>query len=154
MKINFSKLFLSKANAGFSVPFILVLVGLFFLIRVPIDTESFDKFSGVYQKTAMSDRYFKLKNYNFIFEFSPPKDAKNVVDLFNEQSEVAILGVRKDDSIIVKQVYIDGKLVLKYSWFKNTYYLLILILIGIVLIPIVLKEKRKYPKIFEEKTYK
>lgn len=130
-------------NRGFGVPFVLVLVGVWGLLKTPSPDE-LAVYSG------------GLKEYDYIFKTITLANSEKVFHVSNKSrelinrkriknSEFIVIWVvfSKEGEYEVKQLKVDEEYVFKYNYWKSLSVGFVFTLIGLILVPVVIRAKIK-----------
>jgi hypothetical protein len=134
---------------GFIVPFLLVIVGLIFLFsQLGNKLERASVYEGTISKvTGWEDNVFYLKGYEKPFKFVK-EERIEVLDQFLKPGCTAKVWVKKTNDYIY-QLAVNGEVVFPYEKSMTPIYVaLVAIGIGLIFIPIVIRERRKHPELF------
>jgi len=129
---------------GFLVPFIMVLIGFVYLFLVPINTVKLEKHIGTLERYTNDYSKFWLIGEKNAYEVDLKRYREKLEEVSSKSKEVEVW--TKKNKRIVMQLVIDGAMVIKYKWWNHAKVFWFFILIGSLLIPIVIREKRKIEK--------
>lgn len=127
---------------GFIAPFTMLIVGIFFLFQTPKVNE-LDYYSGElkYNKHFQN---IQVLGEEPKFVFGTKKEKELVLPML-DGATYAKIWVRQNDKRYknIKQIELDGEMVIQYSFLREISMSLFLIIVGAVLIPFVIKAKRQ-----------
>ncbi len=140
-------IFVGSATQGFWAPFAFLFVGIAVIIKTP-SKEDLIIFSGVINP----DHYFDgilLENEDskFIFDLKKQKDIASQKLKTATHAKIWVTNNSKERKAI-KRLELDEDLILEYNYVEEIRLYLIFIVIGVVLIPVVVKERIKNPNDF------
>ena len=146
-----------EGRKGRSLPYIMVIVGLFYLLQIPLKTDKLLFFNGCldsYEYTETS-LFIHIKDENYQEE-TFKVDVKKYRELLHPiLPSVKYVKIWTQDhrrfKSNIKQLEADGEMIILYNWWNHTWFHLCLVIIGILLIVPVEKSYQKWLKSQKEK---
>jgi len=129
---------------GFLVPFIMVLVGFGCLLLVPINTTKLEKHTGTLGRYDKGYSKFWLVGEKDAYEVGLKRYREKLEEISSKSKEAEVW--TKRNKRLVMQLVVDGEMVIEYNWWNHAKVFVFFILIGSLLIPIVIREKRRIEK--------
>ncbi len=129
---------------GYLVPFIMVLTGFVYLLLVPINTVKLEKHTGTLDRCNKGYSKFWLIGEKGAFEVGLKRYREKLEEISSKSKEAEVW--TKKNKRLVMQLVVDGEMVIEYKWWNHAKVFMFFILMGSLLIPIVIREKRKYEK--------
>ncbi|MFO7868055.1 MAG: hypothetical protein R6U95_02000 [Bacteroidales bacterium] len=126
---------------GFIAPFCLLVIGIFFLFKVPSLDDLTDYSGKIIYNQYLQVLQLEETNKKFIL----PEAQKETVFLKLKSAEYAHVWVKSGcaDRCKIKQLKLDNELIIEYDYLKEVTVPIIFAAIGLLLIPIVIKSKKK-----------
>ena len=134
----------SAGRRGYTAPFIMVLIGFVYLLLVPCSAGNLEKHTGTLGRYDKGYSKFWLVGDKDAYEVGLKRYREKLEEVSSKSKEVEVW--TKKNKRIVMQLVIDGEMVIEYKWWNHSKVFLFFILIGSLLIPIVIREKRKIEK--------
>lgn len=136
-----------QLRGGFALPFIMVIIGLYWIFFQTPKLSELDLNEGIILDIEKSELVFiLLENNEIFFKVDLKKDKEIVSSLINKGMKIKIWSKNlKNGTTIIKQLEYNGDLVINYNWFQEIIFSGILVLVGVILIPFVLKDRKKHP---------
>ncbi len=134
----------SAGRRGYTAPFVMVLIGFVYLLLVPINTAKLEKHTGVLERYNKGYSKFWLMGEKDAYEVGLKRYREKLEEISSKSKEAEVW--TKKNKRLVMQLMVDGEMVIEYKWWNHAKVFMIFILIGSLLIPIVIREKRKLEK--------
>ena len=125
---------------GYLVPFIMVLTGFVYLLLVPINTAKLEKHTGTLERCNNGYSKFWLIGERGAYEVDLKRYREKLEEVSSNSKEVEVW--TKKNKRIVMQLVVGGEMVIEYNWWNHAKVFIFFILIGSLLIPIVIREKK------------
>ncbi len=129
---------------GYLVPFIMVLTGFVYLLLVPINTVKLEKHTGTLDRYNKGYSKFWLIGDKDAYEVGLKRCREKLEEVSSKSKEAEVW--TKWNKRLVMQLVVDGERVIEYKWWNHAKVFMFFILIGLLLLPLVRREKRKFEK--------
>lgn len=129
------------ARRGYTAPFIMVLVGFVYLFLIPYNVDKLEKHKGIIKQYNNEYSKFWLERSEKSYEVDLKKYREKLRKELRKAQKVEVW--TKENKNTVMQLKLNGKMVITYKWWNHAKVPLFFILAGLVLIPIVIREKKK-----------
>ncbi len=127
---------------GFIAPFCLVVMSIYFIYKTPINATKLEIFSDTIRHSKYFDCVF-LQNDDTKYILAKNSNKEFLLQKI-KKSTTAKIWVKKDSKRkYIKQLELDDTLVLSYNYFQEIISLIILGILGLILIPFVVKARGK-----------
>ncbi|WP_016778214.1 hypothetical protein [Anaerophaga thermohalophila] len=131
----------SAARRGYTAPFIMVLVGFVYLLLIPYNVDKLEKHKGIIKQYSNDYSKFWLERSEKSYEVDLKKYREKLRKELRKAQKVEVW--TKENKNTVMQLKLNGKIVITYKWWNHAKVPLFFILAGLILIPIVIREKKK-----------
>src|SRR5690554_890280 len=122
----------------------MVLVGFGCLLLVPINTTKLEKHTGTLGRYDKGYSKFWLVGEKDAYEVGLKRYREKLEEISSKSKEAEVW--TKRNKRLVMQLVVDGEMVIEYNWWNHAKVFVFFILIGSLLIPIVIREKRRIEK--------
>ena len=128
-------------NRGFGIPFCFVIISIIFLIKTPMASDLIPISGNIVYNQYLQVLQLEDIDKKFIF----PESQKDIAFKKIKSAEYARIWVNKgcSERCKVKQLELDGEIIFEYNYLKEITIPIIFGVIGLLLIPIVIRAKRK-----------
>ena len=132
----------TSRTRGFATPFLLFLVGLFFLAKSDknVDDNTFKaKGEIVYISKDSAEMQIQGEKKSFIIHKYIDKSKVNIGDY----AEIWYKDIEGRSLKRIEQLKINGQMIYEFNWWNNNKVKVLFTIIGAILIPIVIKERNR-----------
>ena len=131
----------SAARRGYTAPFIMVLVGFVYLLLIPYNADKLEKHKGIIKQYNNEYSKFWLTDNEKKYEVDLKKYREKLRKELRKAQKVEVW--TRENKNTVMQLKLNEKMVITYKWWNHAKVPLFFILAGLILIPIVTREKKK-----------
>ena len=133
--------FKREARGGFALPFIILLVGLFYIIESLLNIDDTKiKAKGEIVSISKDSTMLIIQGLELPFHIRSGTDRSNIH--IGDYAEI-LYSIESSKYNNIEQLKINGKMIYEYSWWHNNKVAVWFAIIGAVLIPFTIKSRNK-----------